>query len=773
MASTATSTANTPTYMLPGVAVCQPEHLEGDATLATEILPGPPPLLSVQQSAQKRDPKHTIVYSYLPASDPGTTYSGIVHGTLIGQDSLEALGKRTRVEKSAVTGRAQRASARNQPQQPSAVDPPVPVTPSRPSQRPRYMRTRIPPWLSTPPQLHPALPPHKMASNPSRLIPTDGPSEKTKERQGNRPIVYQSEGGATHGFLRYPRTILTNEDHCSSCRSQGSLIYCDGCPKAFHLWCLDPPIQKMDESDTKWFCPACHIRKHPPRKPPNSFFSPLIHLVETSIPKEYQLPSDIRNFFKEGDRGAYVDSSEIKQPRLNRLGQLEDRDPFRLKDKNGEPVLCFRCGTSAIPDNAAAAAPAAKRARRATAKAAQYDMWKSIISCDWCDLHWHLDCLDPPLSSMPPFTKKWMCPNHAEQVLPPRHRIPKHNVPVIEVTKTKQFNNGNIEIIPSQVPSTSKAERKLNVEENLINGRRYRVPERIIMLDFWSKIDKTAKGGEITRSSSPLSSLSSLSDIDDNSSASVSSCQSDDLTAAQLLFDFQQGTQNGVRSSSRKATSKPSDFSTEPLVSEIENQLRRVWPNLKPPQEGSASAGPSTSTAKRKKASTSEITVKTGRPPRGTRNGDMSVSSSKSSSLTEEPTSPPPVTSRKKVRVKEEAEDGDGTMNGSASASNGRVKRAPRARKALGNDDESTAEEKPKRGKKRKDRDEDGDYVAKGSAAAARKAGGARRKSGRAPTVAPEASGSTTSAPPPTASTGTSLKIRLRLPPSTNADTSI
>ncbi len=80
---------------------------------------------------------------------------------------------------------------------------------------------------------------------------------------------------------------------------------------------------------------------------------------------------------------------------------------------------------------------------------------------------------------------------------PPRHRIPKHNAPVIEVTKPKQFNNGNIEIIPSQVPSTSKAERKLNVEENLINGRRYRVPERIIMLDFWSKIDKTAKGGYV------------------------------------------------------------------------------------------------------------------------------------------------------------------------------------------------------------------------------------------------------------------------------------
>lgn len=97
------STASVPTYMLPGVAVCQPPHLEGDPALATEILPGPPPLLSIQQSSgQKRDPKNSIVYSYLPASDPGTTYSGITHGTLIGQESIQAIGKRTRVDKRCV-----------------------------------------------------------------------------------------------------------------------------------------------------------------------------------------------------------------------------------------------------------------------------------------------------------------------------------------------------------------------------------------------------------------------------------------------------------------------------------------------------------------------------------------------------------------------------------------------------------------------------------------------------------------------------------------------
>jgi hypothetical protein len=92
------TTAGLPPYMLPGVPVHQPAHLEGDPTLATEILPGPPSLVSAQQSAQKRDPrKPSTAYSYLPLSDPGSTYSGIMHGTLIGHE--EPRSKRPRNDK--------------------------------------------------------------------------------------------------------------------------------------------------------------------------------------------------------------------------------------------------------------------------------------------------------------------------------------------------------------------------------------------------------------------------------------------------------------------------------------------------------------------------------------------------------------------------------------------------------------------------------------------------------------------------------------------------
>lgn len=132
----------------------------------------------------------------------------------------------------------------------------------------------------------------------------------------------------------------------------------------------------------------------------------------------------------------YVDSSEVKQLRLkyvsllplqsarssvgfSRHGQLEDRDPYRLKDRTGIPVICFRCGKTALPSSADASPSSAMYCRRSTSTihSTTPEAWRSMLSCDYCNLHWHLDCLEPPLTSMPSYGKKWMCPNHTDQVL--------------------------------------------------------------------------------------------------------------------------------------------------------------------------------------------------------------------------------------------------------------------------------------------------------------------------------------------------------------------
>lgn len=94
-----------PAYLLQGVSVLQPPHLEGlsDPSLSTEILPGPPSLLSVQQAAQKRDPKKPSAFvSYLPTSDPGSTYSGLMTGALSVSETDGPRRKRARVDKGCV-----------------------------------------------------------------------------------------------------------------------------------------------------------------------------------------------------------------------------------------------------------------------------------------------------------------------------------------------------------------------------------------------------------------------------------------------------------------------------------------------------------------------------------------------------------------------------------------------------------------------------------------------------------------------------------------------
>jgi hypothetical protein len=79
------------------------------------------------------------------------------------------------------------------------------------------------------------------------------------------------------------------------------------------------------------------------------------------------------------------------------------------------------------------------------------------------------------------------CPDPRAQM--PQRRIPKQQTAPIEITRPGKFNNGNIDIIRPE-PPTQQSDKKMTVEEHLINGRRYRIPERIILLDFWNKIGK-------------------------------------------------------------------------------------------------------------------------------------------------------------------------------------------------------------------------------------------------------------------------------------------
>uniref|UniRef100_A0A8C4PUT9 Chromodomain helicase DNA binding protein 5 n=1 Tax=Equus asinus asinus TaxID=83772 RepID=A0A8C4PUT9_EQUAS len=53
-----------------------------------------------------------------------------------------------------------------------------------------------------------------------------------------------------------------HQDYCEVCQQGGEIILCDTCPRAYHLVCLDPELEKAPEG--KWSCPHCVKREEVP-----------------------------------------------------------------------------------------------------------------------------------------------------------------------------------------------------------------------------------------------------------------------------------------------------------------------------------------------------------------------------------------------------------------------------------------------------------------------------------------------------------------------------
>ncbi|ORX38375.1 hypothetical protein BD324DRAFT_578261 [Kockovaella imperatae] len=286
---------------------------------------------------------------------------------------------------------------------------------------------------------------------------------------------------------------IPNQDFCSACRGTGKFLCCDGCPRSFHFMCLEPPF-KIDElpQEETWYCKKCRAervsgeaqtpaelwqsrdvaspaRNRDPRPIP-MVFRQLVKRVEEENPTQFRLPNDIRQFFSgvgTDGKGNYFDAEETRT-KYDRKGFQEERDGTKLRDGRSKHVACYACGGTSIPLKSVTTDPGVA--------------WRQIVSCDYCALHWHLDCLNPPLATMPNSGRKWMCPNHVDQVIA-RRRTLRNNLETIDVEYQGQPNNGNITILPDD-----QRKETFDYEDMIINKRKYRVPEKIIKLDFWNKI---------------------------------------------------------------------------------------------------------------------------------------------------------------------------------------------------------------------------------------------------------------------------------------------
>uniref|UniRef100_A0A8C5ZJQ2 Autoimmune regulator n=1 Tax=Marmota marmota marmota TaxID=9994 RepID=A0A8C5ZJQ2_MARMA len=124
--------------------------------------------------------------------------------------------------------------------------------------------------------------------------PGGGGKSKTRSGGGMKPLVRAKgtqgtvPGGGEQRIIQQdripvlpalpgePQLHQKNEDECAVCRDGGELICCDGCPRAFHLACLSPPLREIPSGT--WRCACClqgrvqqglpQAEEHRPPEPP-------------------------------------------------------------------------------------------------------------------------------------------------------------------------------------------------------------------------------------------------------------------------------------------------------------------------------------------------------------------------------------------------------------------------------------------------------------------------------------------------------------------------
>lgn len=108
---------------------------------------------------------------------------------------------------------------------------------------------------------------------------------------------------------------LDNNDFCTACGGNGEILCCDGCVRAFHFSCLDPPMKPENRPRGEWFCHVCVSRREPQPNRPRGLFAHLMSILDKQYPVAYHLPEDVRHYFDHvltGEDGEYVDSSLLR-----------------------------------------------------------------------------------------------------------------------------------------------------------------------------------------------------------------------------------------------------------------------------------------------------------------------------------------------------------------------------------------------------------------------------------------------------------------------------
>ncbi|OPJ89903.1 hypothetical protein AV530_011484 [Patagioenas fasciata monilis] len=81
--------------------------------------------------------------------------------------------------------------------------------------------------------------------------PRPDPPNRIKKLKRGRPGRKKKKGPDDEG----DGYETDHQDYCEVCQQGGEIILCDTCPRAYHLVCLDPELDRAPEG--RWSCPHC------------------------------------------------------------------------------------------------------------------------------------------------------------------------------------------------------------------------------------------------------------------------------------------------------------------------------------------------------------------------------------------------------------------------------------------------------------------------------------------------------------------------------------
>ncbi|CAF3353744.1 unnamed protein product [Rotaria socialis] len=314
---------------------------------------------------------------------------------------------------------------------------------------------------------------------PIQNDPNNNSTKKIKQPQHSRhllahPILHHHHHEKKSQLENIPTSAIKNEhhvinnDHCDSCGElYGEMISCDKCPATFHLLCANPPLSRENVPKGSYFCENCRVKevedeltnkdKHTktnvqiskpfsfePKKKLN------INGFKKNLPQQQSTLGQIKLPTASNGRSLIQPSGEIKFRATNNTTKI--KSSMNLKRKRDD-------SSSSSPSNTLQSVkipttqieslrrlllscrPEEFRGPSLPFEDQNYNRdtyfqkntlsWQKFcficrkcsanhipsIHCDYCPLTYHLDCLTPPMTSLPSSMDKWMCPNHIEPIL--------------------------------------------------------------------------------------------------------------------------------------------------------------------------------------------------------------------------------------------------------------------------------------------------------------------------------------------------------------------